>query len=266
MARTGILVSEGLHSDYTSVIVSYSNGIDSTGVLYWALKYFDRSKIFLLYCDTGFECPENVKMFYRTANFIGVRPVLLQHPKGFLELLMTERFMWPDMKNRWCTAYLKTGVTDKWIRRNRELLGNRCLFLSGERRDESRGRSVLPELGYHSTSLKTQRVADFVCHWYRPCLDYEKGKMFEQGRELRLEPHFCYEYLGRYSCMACMFMSDKHAVENIKRYPGQLKGFVNAEIKIGHRWKNKKSLEELYNDCFDIDDVFEDDLGGKIEC
>ena len=73
-------------------------------------------------------------------------------------------------------------VTDKWIRHHREQLGAKCLFLSGERRDESIGREKLPELEYHSTTLKTKRVADFTCHWYRPCLDYEKGKMFERGR------------------------------------------------------------------------------------
>ena len=38
MARTKIIPEEGLLSDleYTSVIGSYSNGIDSTGALYWA--------------------------------------------------------------------------------------------------------------------------------------------------------------------------------------------------------------------------------------
>lgn len=257
MAKTNIIVKEGLRSDYTSVIVSYSNGIDSTGALYWALQEFDKDKIFLLYCDTGFEYPENISLFYKTARFIGVKPVLLEHPKGFLEMLLTERFMWPDMKNRWCTAYLKTGVTDKWIRANRHVLGTKCLFVSGERRDESANRARLPETEYHSTHLKTKRVADFTCHWHRPCLNYEKGKMFEQGKMLGLEPHFCYEYLERCSCMGCMFMKENHAIENMRRYPDQMKKFVDAEIKLGHTWRKNKGLEEIYQQCLDIDDVEE---------
>lgn len=46
MARTKIVPTEGLLSDleYTSVIVSYSNGIDSTGALYWAVKNFPKEK------------------------------------------------------------------------------------------------------------------------------------------------------------------------------------------------------------------------------
>lgn len=145
MARTKIIPPEGLLSDleYTSVIVSYSNGIDSTGALYWAVKNFPKEKIYLLYCDTGCEYPENVSLFYKVAAFMGVKPVFLSDTRGFLGLLLNERLKFPDMKNRWCTAYLKTAVTDKWIRQNRQQLGTKCLFLSGERRDESTGRAKL---------------------------------------------------------------------------------------------------------------------------
>ena len=78
MARTNKIVGEGVQTDYTSVILSYSNGIDGTGALYWVLQVFPKEKIFLLYCDTGFDYPENIRMFYKTAALIGVRPVLLQ--------------------------------------------------------------------------------------------------------------------------------------------------------------------------------------------
>lgn len=260
MARTKIIPSEWLLSDleYTSVIVSYSNGIDSTGALYWALKHFPKEMIYLLYCDTGCEYPENITLFYKTAKFLNIKPVLLSDPRGFLGLLLHERMKFPDMKHRWCTSYLKTAVTDKWIRQHRVQLGSKCLFLSGERRDESTGREKLPELEYHSTTLKTKRIGNFVCHWYRPCLDYPKGKMFEQGRELHLQPHPCYEYIGRCSCMFCMFMPDRHAMENIKRYPEIAAKYVRAEMQLKHTWKKAKSLQSLFNDCLDIDDIDED--------
>lgn len=255
MAKTNILVPEGLRSDYSSVIVSYSNGIDSMGALHWTVQNFPREKIILLYCDTGMEYPENIKLFYQTAAIMKVRPVLLVPEKQWLELLVTERLKFPDMKNRWCTAYLKTDLTDKWIRRHRAELGTMCLFVSGERRDESKGRAKLPELEYHSTTLKTKRVADFTCHWYRPCLDYEKGAMFEKGKELHLEPHPCYEYCSRCSCMFCMFMNDQHAAANMKKYPEMALEYIKAERKIQHTWKNGKSLESLFCECMDIDDI-----------
>lgn len=255
MARTKIDVPIERRNGYTSCIVSYSTGIDSTGALYWAINNFPKEKIFLLYCDTGAEYPINDELFYKTAQFLGVTPVLLRHPKGFLGLLLEERKMFPDSKNRWCTAYLKTGITDKWIRANRHILGEKCLFVSGERRDESRGRAKLPEFEYHSTTLKTERVAKFECHWYRPVLDYEKGKMFEFGRMMGLDAHPCYGYIDRCSCMICVFAKDAQIIENIKRYPELISKYIEAEQRLGHTWKNKKALKELWDNCLDIGDI-----------
>ena len=236
MARTKILVPPEKQCGYTSVIASYSTGIDSTGAIYWATQNFAPEKIFLLY----------------------------------LYLLLNERLKFPDSKNRWCTAYLKTAVTDHWIRTHRDILGEKCLFISGERRDESRGRAKLPECEYHSTTLKTERKGKFECHWLRPVLDYEKGKMFELGKRLGLDPHPCYEYIDRCSCMMCIFAKNEQVMENMKRHPEAMRKWVDAEAKLGFTWKQKTSLQELWDQCFDIDDVTETDTpeqaGGDAGC
>lgn len=254
MARTKIDVPISARCSYTSLIVSYSTGIDSTGALYWAMKNFAPEKIYLLYCDTGAEYPINDELFYKTAAYLNIKPVLLRDSNGFIGLL-EKRQMWPDSKNRWCTAYLKTGITDKWIRINRNLLGEKVLFVSGERRDESKSRALLPEFEYHSTSLKTERKGKFECHWHRPVLDYEKGKMFEFGKQLKLDAHPCYTYIDRCSCMLCIFAKDAQVMQNMKRYPDEFRKFVQMEQKIGHTWKAKKALSELWEECMDIDDT-----------
>ena len=236
-----------LRSDYTSVIVSYSNGVDSMGALYWALRNFPENKIYLLYCDTGMEYDINIGLFKKTARFLDVKPVLLAHHKGFLGLLLEERFMFPDIKNRWCTSYLKTNITNQWIRAKRHILGERVLFISGERRDESPKRAKLAEIEYHATTLKTERKGKFTCHWYRPCLDYEKGEMFEFAGRLGLSPHPCYEYVDRCSCMFCVLMKDRHAIENIKRHPKRATELIQAEIRLQHNWKSKQSLLNLWD-------------------
>ena len=187
-----------------------------------------------------------------------LKPILLKPEKDFLYLLLEERKKFPDSKNRWCTAYLKTALNDHWIRTHRNILGEKCLFISGERRGESRGRAKLPECEYHSTTLKTERKGKFECHWLRPVLDYEKGKMFEWGKALGIPPHPCYEYIGRCSCMFCMFMPDRHAAENMKRYPELAAEYVRAEMQIQHTWKKSKSLQSVFNECMDIDDVSTD--------
>ena len=55
-----------------------------------------------------------------------------------------------------------------------------------------------------------------------------------------------------------MFMPDRHAIENIKRYPDIAEQYVRAEMKIAHTWKNGRGLQELFNECLDIDDISED--------
>ena len=44
MARTKILVPPEKQCGYTSVIVSYSTGIDSTGAIYWATQILRQKK------------------------------------------------------------------------------------------------------------------------------------------------------------------------------------------------------------------------------
>lgn len=58
-------------------------------------------------------------------------------------------------------------------------------------------------------------------------------------------------------------MSDQHAVENMKRYPDKIKPFIQAEIKLSHTWKKGKGLEQLWEQCQDIDDVEEEESKGK---
>ena len=50
-------------------------------------------------------------------------------------------------------------------------------------------------------------------------------------------------------------MSDRHTIENMERYPDQIRPFIQAEIRLSHTWKKGKSLEELWEQCRDIDDV-----------
>lgn len=235
----------GLLGEYDSILCQFSTGIDSTGILAWAMRNFDPSKIWLCHQNTGFEYDFNTKIVYDVARYLGVKPLVLEHPKGFLGLLEYHG-RWPDSKVRWCTSYLKRDLMASWITNNRHLLGERCLYLTGERRDESPGRAKLPELQYHRTHLKTTRKGNFTCHWYRPVLNYEKGHMFEWGRKLGIPPHPCYEYLDRCSCIACVLMPEEHAMLNMARYPHLFYKYLQAELKAAHTWKHKTSLNELW--------------------
>ena len=167
-------------NDYTSSIISYATGIDSTGAVYWALIHLDskRTRMFLQYCDTGMEYDINIKLFYETSEKFDLPPILLKNKEDFMDILK-KRKMWPDQKNRWCTAYLKTGVTNHWIRTHLDIFGEKCLFITGERCEESPRRAKFPEVSIHSTTLKKtlgslwMDVTGEV--WDRECEDAPRG-------------------------------------------------------------------------------------------
>lgn len=43
-----------------------------------------------------------------------------------------------------------------------------------------------------------------------------------------------------------------------KRSPEIAAEYVRAEMKIQHTWKKSKSLQSVFNECMDIDDIDED--------
>ena len=99
------------------------------------------------------------------------------------------------------------------------------------------------------------RLKNTVVRSFRE-IDFEDGMLEFDDDFLRLHP--CYEYVGRCSCMFCMFMPERHAAENMKRYPEMAAEYVRAEMKIQHTWKKAKSLQSVFNECMDIDDIDED--------
>lgn len=60
--------------------------------------------------------------------------------------------------------------------------------------------------------------------------------------------------------MFCVLMTDRHAAENIKRYPEIAEAYVRAEMQINCRRKGVCVF--VYSECLDIGDIDEDLLEG----
>ena len=58
--------------------------------------------------------------------------------------------------------------------------------------------------------------------------------------------------------MMCVVAKNEQIMENMKRHPEEMRKWVDAEIKLGFTWKHKTSLQELWEQCFDIDGVVEE--------
>ena len=64
----------------------------------------------------------------------------------------------------------------------------------------------------------------------------------------------------RFPALASQAMVHVHQRARPHVHAGQgnrqgIEPFVRAEIKLSHTWKKRKGLEELWNQCHDIDDV-----------
>ena len=101
-------------------------------------------------------------------------------------------------------------------------------------------------------------------------LPEEKGMIQEYNPEIRIEQITkAFELALSLLSMSFGYGTKKYNFENAQittatqyavsythlRYPDQIKPFVDAEIKLAHRWTQKKGLEELWEQCQDIDDV-----------
>lgn len=238
---------------YDTCVINFSGGIDSTGCVHEMLKLFPREKIIINYQDTGLEYLNTWPYIVRLCQHLSLRPpVRLAYPRGFKGYLLN-RGKWPGPGkfNRWCTSILKTDIFNKWVVANRPLLGSKVLVISGERRQESPRREKYEPTVLHHTHLLR---GGFTCHWHRPVLDYEKGLMFEWGRELGLDPHPIYQTQSRCSCYSCIMMSDDDIKRNMRNFPELFADLLEIEREIGHTFRHKISLNDLWKVCDQVED------------
>ncbi|RLG86526.1 MAG: phosphoadenosine phosphosulfate reductase, partial [Thermoprotei archaeon] len=121
-----------------TVIVPWSGGKDSTAALLLALEVFPRSRIRVLFSDTGVEFPCTLEYVEEVSKILGVEVhrVYAGVDRGLLE----EGLPIPTHDNRWCTGR-KIGSVMAGIARLSE--GN-TLVVTGDRDAESRRRSIRP--------------------------------------------------------------------------------------------------------------------------
>jgi 3'-phosphoadenosine 5'-phosphosulfate sulfotransferase (PAPS reductase)/FAD synthetase len=109
-----------------------------------------------------------------------------------------------SLTTRWCSSALKIDVARRAITNQERFTGQRTLFITGERREESAGRSKYNQFEPHYCSAKKRQVD----HW-RPVLHLDEQAIWDLLRKHRVVPPVPYR-LGwpRSSCQTCIFNSD----------------------------------------------------------
>jgi 3'-phosphoadenosine 5'-phosphosulfate sulfotransferase (PAPS reductase)/FAD synthetase len=159
----------------------------------------------------------------------------------------TTRCKWPaksaDLKKRWCSAYLKIDVASRALNNIPELEGKRILFLTGERREESRARAAYSEEELHRTNSRKKQV-----HHWRPVIDWKEQSVWDIIESHHIKPHPAY-FLGfpRLSCRSCIFYNKNHWATLKLTQPEIIEMIGEIEEELNFTLDNKLTIYELVN-------------------
>ena len=223
------------------VIVNFSGGKDSTVAILKVLRKYPKKDVILCYQDTGAEYLETLPHVKRIAKLFKLPLVILKRYEDFWELARRLRHF-PTRRMRNCTLYLKIREVNKWIRANREKLGNEVIIVSGIRGEESLHRSKLPEWGIHETTLKD---GSFVAKTWLPCLDLKEKEIYDIIKSEGLPLCPCYKIDRRCNCWCCIFMRPEVTRLYAKMHPDLYEKACLVEDEIKHKWKNKFGFNDL---------------------
>ncbi len=145
-----------------------------------------------------------------------------------------------DLTTRWCSAYLKVDVGHVVMRNDPKFANARALFVTGERREESRNRAKYPEIEAHKSSNR-RRV---VTHW-RNVIDWTERQVWDRIAASGIEAHPCYRAgFSRCSCALCIFGNADQFATARDLLPEQFAALAAVEQDLGFTMQKKATLSE----------------------
>lgn len=147
-------------------------------------------------------------------------------------------------QGRWCSGSLKAQVESKLYADIDALAQNvKILVVSGERRQESAGRSKYNEMEVHRTNATAK--AHRLVHQWRSVIDWGEAEVWDIIRRWRITPHPCYTAgWNRCSCMMCIFSLPSHWAGIRELFPERFAEVEEDERVLGFTLDNKKPLAE----------------------
>lgn len=152
-------------------------------------------------------------------------------------------------QGRWCSGSLKAEVESK-LHTDIEKTGQGVKFLivSGERRQESAGRSKYNEMEIHRANATAR--AHRLVHQWRSVIDWDEARIWEIIKRWHIAPHPCYTAgWNRCSCAMCIFSLPKHWAGIRELFPDWVSAVEEDERILGFTLDNKKSLAEYIGDA-----------------
>ena len=152
-------------------------------------------------------------------------------------------------QGRWCSGALKAQVEDKLYSHIEDTAADtKLLIISGERRQESAGRSKYNEMEIHRTNATAR--AHRLVHQWRSVIDWDEAQVWEIIKRWRIAPHPCYAAgWNRCSCAMCIFSLPRHWAGIRELFPDWVSSVEEDERILGFTLDNKVTLAEYIGDA-----------------
>ena len=171
-------------------------------------------------------------------------PHKVETPDGILTLLRDTHRSKPgtrrrfpqqsaSLQTRWCSSAAKVDVARRAITNQERFDGQKLLFITGERRQESSNRAKYNQLEPHFCDRRSGRKARHVDHW-RPVLNWSEEQVWAKLREHGVIAPVPYR-LGwsRSSCATCIFNGPSIWATLHQYFPERIQRIADYEDEFG---------------------------------
>lgn len=150
-----------------------------------------------------------------------------------------------DLRQRWCSPYLKIMVASTAITNQSRFCNARTLFITGERAEESASRARYNPFQPHRNDARAGRLKRHIDHWMpvHHLPETTIWRLFKRYSLLAAPPY----YLGfsRFSCAGCIFGQADHFATIREIHPVLFRELVEYDRIFNKTMKRGISLEDL---------------------
>lgn len=242
---------------YDWIVVNSSGGKDSQAALDVVVQVANRQnvprdRIIVAHANLGeVEWPGVPELVQEHARHYDLKYVEESRPQGDLLVHVEQRRRWPSSKQRYCTSDHKRGqiarVFTYLTNQTRQRFKHppvRILNVFGFRAEESPARAKKKAFAI-DTRLTNQRR--WVEIWL-PIHTWTGQQVWDRIAQAGTRPHWAYARgMTRLSCRFCIFAPRSQLILSARQPENQqlLEKYVQLEIKIGHRFTHKLSIQEV---------------------
>lgn len=226
-----------LFSDRSTVLYTYSGGMDSSFALLWGLRNYPDLVHTPIFSDTGYEFPGMVAHIKAVCEHLGVEPVIVR-PKIDIFAYWQEKNRFFNMIVPECQSNLIFEPIDEYISTYDP---KDVIILSGSRGDQVRRLSKKSK----TSGSMNPKMKDY--QYYHPCFDITYEIEYKTVMESGIPIWEGYAMgFKRSACWCCPGQSSQQAYALQKNYPGLANVIRRWEKKLNMNFKSKeKNFDSL---------------------